>query len=57
MKLVVLRKPDASSHEGVRGYRAIALMRVMVEWYSSLVVQMLNTKESKGWRRQHVGAG
>ena len=36
-----LRKLDASREKGIRGERAIALMSVTANLYSSVVVQML----------------
>ena len=58
VKLVFLKKPDASAVTGTRGYRAIALMSVMATWYSSVEVLLSNnTKQPEGWERLHVGPG
>ena len=51
VKLVFLRKPDASAEKGIRDCQAIAPTSEMAKWYSSVVVQMLNdTEEPRGWR-------
>ena len=47
----------AKLEKGLRGFRAIALLSVFSKWKNSVLVDLLHEeKETKEWRRLHVGA-
>ena len=53
----VPQKPDAKLEKGLRGFRAIALLSVFSNWYTTVLVDMLHEeKEPSEWKRMHVGA-
>ena len=53
-----LKKPDAKLEKGPRGFRAIALLSVFSNWYTTVLVDLLHEeKEPIEWRSLHVGAG
>ena len=53
----VFLKPDAKLEDGLRRFRAIALVSVFSTWYTTvLVVLSHEEKEPDEWRRLHVGA-
>ena len=57
LRLVFLKKPDAKLEQGLRGFRAIALLNVFSKWYATVLVDMLHEeKEPSEWKRLHVGA-
>ena len=48
---------EASSEKGLRGFRAIALLRVFSKWYTTVLVDLLHEeKEPIEWMSLHVGA-
>ena len=52
-----LKKPDANLEKGLRGFRAIALLSVSSEWYTTVLVDLLHEEqEPVEWRKLHVGA-
>ena len=49
--------PDAKLEKGLRGFRAIALLSVFFEWYTTVLADLLHEeKEPVEWRRLYVGA-
>ena len=57
LRLVFLKKPDAKLEKGLRGFRAIALLSVLSEWYTTVVVNLLHEeKEPVESSKLHVGA-
>ena len=55
-RLVFLKKPDARREKGLRGFCAIALLSVLSEWCTSVLVGLLHEEqEAIEWRNLHVG--
>ena len=51
LRLVFLKKLDAKLENGIRGFRAFALMSVLAKWYAAGVVGLLHEEpEPIGWR-------
>ena len=51
-----LKKPDAKLENGLRGFRAIALLIVFSEWCTTVFVDLLHEeKEPEKWKSLHVG--
>ena len=56
VKLVFLRKPDASSKKGIRSCRAIALTSVMSKCYASCIFLCLEKEKEPGkWNNLQTG--
>ena len=56
-RLVFLKKPDAKTDKGLRGFRAITLLSVFSKLYATVLVDLLHEeKELVEWRMLHVGA-
>ena len=56
VKLMLLRKLDAVPTKGIRSYRAIALTLVMLKWYASCILLLLEKeKEPEKWKKLHIG--
>ena len=55
-RLVFLKKPDVKLEKGLRGFRAMALLSVFSDWYTTVLVDPLHEEESVEWRKLHVGA-
>ena len=50
LRLVFLQKPDAKFEQGLRGFRAIALLSVLSEWKATILVDLLHDeKEPVEW--------
>ena len=48
--------PDTMLEKGLRGFRAIALLSVLSEWHTTVLVNLLHKeKEPIAWRSLHVG--
>ena len=51
LRLVFLKKPDAKPdaklEKGLRGFRALALLRVFSKWYTTVLVDMLHEEKSR----------
>ena len=57
LRLVSLKKADAKLEKGLRGFRAIALLRVFSKSYTTVLVDLLREKkEPVEWKKLHVGA-
>ena len=55
VKLIFLRKPNATPQKGRRSYTATALTS-MSKWYAACMILRLGTeKEPESWRQLHVG--
>ena len=51
------RSQTPSWKKGLRGFRAIALLSVFSEWFTTVLVDLLHEeKEPVEWKRLHVGA-
>ena len=56
-RLVSLKTPDARFEKELHGFRAIALLSVLSEWYTTVLVHLLHEeKEPIEWRSLHAGA-
>ena len=44
LRLVLLKEPDANLEKGLRGFRAIALLSVFSMWYTTVLVDLLHTR-------------
>ena len=52
LRLVYFRKPNAMLENGLRGFRAIALLIVFSKWHTTVLVDMYNDeKVPSGWKR------
>ena len=57
LRLVFLKKPDASSEKGLRGFRVIASLSVFSKWHTTVLVDLLHEdKEPIEWMSLQVGA-
>ena len=57
LRLVFLMKLDAKLEQGLRGFRAIAVLSAFSEWYTTVLVELLHEeKESVEWKSLSVGA-
>ena len=56
LRLVFLKKPHAKLEQGIRGFRAVALLSVLAKWYAAFLVGLLHKEpEPMDCKELHAG--